>query len=147
MVGQFGDNDNISGEIGTPLGWQQRLHLGCFLYTVKLSFAVDATWEPYKKSELLGRGCDGLAMMTCEFFGNIVLVTWGVIETEADAWGVEVEVVVLLVLEDLVCSEWRPVAMCVSFGGLQHPWDNVVRWRKRQRWCVGFDMLVYCCMV
>jgi hypothetical protein len=43
-----------------------------------------------------------LATMTYEFFGGIVLVTCGVIETEVDAWGVEVETVVFLGLEILV---------------------------------------------
>jgi hypothetical protein len=43
MVGQFGNNDNISGEIETPLGWYRPLRLGCFLYPVKLPFTTDAT--------------------------------------------------------------------------------------------------------
>jgi hypothetical protein len=42
MVGQLGDNDNISDEVRTLL------------------FVVDATCGPYNKLELLGRECDEL---------------------------------------------------------------------------------------
>jgi hypothetical protein len=53
------------------------------------------------------------------------------IEIEVDARGVEVEAVMLLGLDVMVCSTMASDS-CVSFGGLHRQWDSVVRQCKCQ---------------